>query len=193
MRLVHRLFVTSAGLFVALAALAQTGCQTTVIGCETPNSGGAAIPDPSFEEATPSWTLSTDAEIDPEEAVCTGTQALKIQLNAGLGGTEVARSAQLTGISPDKQYEISWQYRFENCSAAQLVLTMGNFTKTIHFEGTDGTWQKTSLLVTWGSMPPVIVVTPKREGGPADFQGAAFDNNLMWIDDFTIRDTTASN
>lgn len=193
MRLVHRLFVTSAGLLVALAALAQTGCQTTIIGCETPNSGGAAIPDPSFEEATPSWTLAPNAEIDAEESVCTGAHALKIQLNAGLGTGEATKSAPLTGVVSGKEYEISWQYRFENCSSAQLLLKMGNYTKTIHFEGTDGTWQKTSLLVTWGTDPAVIEVSPLREGGPADFQGAAFDNNLMWIDDFTIRDTSASN
>lgn len=193
MSFVHRLLVTSAAVIVSLAALAQAGCQTTIIGCETPNSGGADIPDPSFEEAPAQWTLASHSTIDTEEAVCNGTHALKIQLNAGLGSAEVTRSAPLTGIQSGKQYEVSWQYRFENCSHAELLLKMGSFTKTIHFEGTDGTWQKTSLLVTWNSDPAVIEISPLREGGPTDFQGSAFDNNLMWIDDFTIRDTTASN
>lgn len=183
MSLVHRLLLCGAA---ATFALAASGCQTTVIGCET-SSGGADIPDPSFEETPSGWQLASHSTIDADESVCDGTHALKIKLDSGLGSTETTKSAPLTGIQAGQQYEISWQYRFENCNKAELLLTMGSYTKTIHFEGTDGAWKKTNLLVTWGTDPAIIEIQPIREGSPTDFTGGPFDNNLMWIDDFTIR------
>ncbi|MFO0589238.1 MAG: hypothetical protein U0441_17000 [Polyangiaceae bacterium] len=185
MSLLHRLLLCGAA---AAFALSTSGCQTTVIGCESSN-GGADIPDPSFEETPTAWQLAPHSTIDAEESVCNGSHALKIELDSGLGPAETTKSAALTGIQAGKQYEIAWQYRFENCNKAELLLTMGNYTKTIHFEGTDGAWKKTSLLVTWGTDPAIIELRPMREGSETDFQGGPFDNNLMWIDDFTITAT----
>ena len=190
MSFLSRLLLTSAGLFLALPL---AGCQTTVTGCETPFSGGAELPDPSFEEAQTPWKLASHSRIDDTEGVCDGTHSLLVQLDSGLGSTEPTQSANLTGITADKEYEITFHYRFENGNKAGLRLTTGKYTKSLKFDGSDGRWKQTTLAVTFGSDPVSIAIYPEREGLEGDFQGESFDKNLMWVDDFTIKDVAGSN
>ncbi len=183
-------FALGTGLF---AALPLAGCKPVVTGCEVPFSGGADLPDPSFEETPTQWTLASHSTIDSEEGVCDGSRSLKVELDSGLGSMEVTRSGYFTGITTGKEYEIGFHYRFENCNKASLRLTIGNYDKRLTFDGSEGAWKSASVVVKFANEPAWIDINPERTGAATDYQGAAFDNNLMWIDNFTIKDVAGSN
>ena len=189
MSVLSRLLFTSAGLF---SGLALAGCNPTVTGCEAPDSGGVELPDPSFEESPTQWVLAPHSSIDSEKAVCEGSHSLKVQLDSGIGSTEATRSPTFTGITPGREYELRFQFRYENCKNAELKLVIGNYERLLKFEGVDGTWKDTRFPITFGSDPVWIDVFPRRDGAEGDFQGGEFDNNLMWLDDFTIEDIGAA-
>lgn len=184
------LLFTSVGLFFGLSL---AGCNPTVTGCEAPDSGGAELPDPSFEESPTQWVLAPHSTIDSEKAVCEGSHSLKVQLDSGAGSAEVTRSPTFTGVKPDREYEMRFQFRYENCKNAELQLKIGNYERLLKFEGVDGSWKDTTFTVTFGADPVWIDLRPQREGTDADFQGSEFDNNLMWLDDFTIEDIGPAN
>jgi hypothetical protein len=70
---------------------------------------------------------------------------------------------------------------------------MGNYEKRLQFDGTDGRWKNSSLVVKFTTEPAWIDVNPERTGVATDYQGPEFDNNRMWLDDFTIKDVAGSN
>jgi hypothetical protein len=185
-----KLFFFTLGLFFALPL---SGCKSVVTGCEEPQSGGAALPDPSFEESPSKWTLASHSTVDDKEGVCNGTHSLRVKLDQGVGTTDVTRSAPLTGLKPGTQYEIGFHYRFENCKKAGLKIKVGTYENDLTFDGNQGEWKEASLFVTVANEPVTVDVNPQRVGTAADFSGSPYDNNLMWIDDFTLRDTTLSN
>lgn len=176
-----------------LAALPLAGCKPVVTGCEVPYSGGADLPDPSFEETPTQWTLAPHSTIDSDNGVCDGTRSLKLELDSGLGSLEVTRSGYFSGLQMGKEYEIGFHYRFENCNKAAVRLTIGNYDKRLVFDGSEGAWKDTSLVVKFATEPAWIDINPERSGAASDYQGPAFDNNLMWIDNFTIKDVAGSN
>jgi len=185
MRLLDRAFPLVFGLSLALALPA---CKPTVTGCEESVEGGADLPDYAFEESPTQWTLAPHSTIDDTRSVCFGSRSLKVKLDQGVGSPDVVtRSPNFTGIQLDKEYEISFHYRYENCASAGLYFQIGNYEKHIQFDGVDGDWGDTSIVVKFQSEPAYIDIYPGREGVATDFQGSQFDNNLMWVDDFVIK------
>lgn len=165
-----------------------SGCGPTVTGCEAPNSGGAALPDPSFEESPTRWTLAPHSSIDEEESVCDGTRSLRVQLDAGIGPAESTRSADITGAKPGRDYKVRFQFRYDNGNAAALRVSIGGYNQLISFDGTEPTFKPVTFTVTFGEEPSWVDVRPERKGSPEQYQGGEFDNNVIWIDDFTIED-----
>lgn len=185
MRLFSGLLLSCAGL---LLAFSLTGCGPTVTGCEATDNGGVELPDPSFEESPTLWTLAPNATIDPEHAVCEGSNSLRVQLDSGSGPAEATRSANFTGTTPGRDYEVRFQFRYENGKAAALRATIGGYAQVIKFDGMDKTFKPVSFTVAFGEEPAWVEIRPEREGDPSQFQGSEFDNNVIWIDDFTIED-----
>lgn len=184
MRFLDRALFPAAGLLLALALPA---CKPVVTGCEETPEGGADLPDAAFEENPSLWTLAPHSTIDDTKSVCGGTRSLKVKLDHGLGSMEVTRSAYFEHIEKDKEYELSFHYRYENCAAAGLYLQIGNYDKHIQFDGTNGNWGETSIVVKFFSEPAWIDIYPARTGAATDFEGSQYDNNLMWVDDFVIK------
>lgn len=185
MRLLDRALPLVFGLSLAFALPA---CNPVVTGCEEGVEGGADIPDNAFEEQPTQWILAAHSTIDDTHSVCGGSRSLKIKLDQGVGSPDVfTRSPSFTNIQLDKEYELSFHYRYENAAAAGLWLEIGNYEKHIQFDGTDGNWGETSIVVKFQSEPAYIDIYPGREGDPTTFQGSTYDNNLMWVDDFVIK------
>ena len=166
-------------------ALGLPACGPTVIGCADDSGDGATLPDGSFEEQPTMWTLAAHSTIDDQEAVCGGASSLRVELDQGIGTGEVTRSAPFAGLEPNKEYEVNFHYRQQHCKAAVLVVHIGNYEKQIQFEGNGG-WGDTSLAITVGSEPTWVDIHPMRVGAAGDFATAEHDDNLMWVDDFTI-------
>jgi hypothetical protein len=173
-------------LLVPVLALALPACKPIVVGCQEPIEGGPAVPDASFEEAASLWGLAPHSTIDDQQGVCGGPHSLRVRLDHGLGPAEVTRSAPITGTVPGQTYEVAFHYRFDHCKAASLSVHIGNYEHQLHFEGAGGEWGETSIDVTFGTEPTVIDIRPLREGAESDYATADHDNNLMWVDDFTI-------
>lgn len=166
-------------------AVALPACKPTVIGCEE-DSGGASVTDGSFEEQPTPWALAPHSTIDEQQGVCGSKRSLRVELDQGLGSAETTRSAPLAGLQPGKEYEVAFHYRFDHCAAATLTVDIGSYKHQLHFDGSNGTWGDTSIVVQAGSEPTSIAIHPERTGDPADYATADFDDNLMWVDDFTI-------
>lgn len=179
------LVLSLAGVFFASVL---SGCGPTVTGCEAPDSGGAVLPDPSFEETPTKWTLAPNTTIEEGVAVCDGDRSLRVQLDAGTGPAESTRSADITGTQPGRDYEVRFQFRYENGNDAALRVSIGGYNQLIKFDGTDTTFKPVTFTVTFGEEPTWVNVRPEREGSPDQYQGGEHDNNVIWIDDFTIED-----
>lgn len=182
MRFLDRTPVLLTGLVLSLALPA---CKPVVTGCEE-SPGPADLPDNAFEENPTQWTLGPHSTIDDTKSVCGGARSLKVKLDHGLGTNEVTRSPYFEHVELGKEYELGFHYRYESCSAATLNLQIGNYEKHIQFDGTDGNWGYSSITIKFASEPAWIDIYPTRTGAATDFEGAEFDNNLMWVDDFTL-------
>lgn len=170
---------------LALAPLLPA-CGPTVVGCQEDNAGGGFLPDGSFEEQPTQWSLAPHSTIDDEQGVCGGLHSLRVELDQGLGSADVTRSAPFAGLQPNKAYEVNFHYRYESCKAAILFIHVGGNEQQLQFEGTDSKWGETSFIVQLGSEPMWVDIHPGREGDAADFTTPEHDDNLMWIDDFTL-------
>lgn len=183
MRAVERLWPSVAALAVALALPA---CKPTVIGCQQDDADGAILPDGSFEEEPTQWTLASHSTIDDQRGVCDGGRSLHVVLDHGIGTGEVTSSAAFTGLEPNREYELGFHYRYENCKEATLYLEVGSHHEEITFEGTDGTWGESSFVFQVGTDPARLDIRPGRNGAAEDFATSDYDDNRMWVDAITV-------
>lgn len=152
-----------------------------------PGAGGAAIPDPSFEEDPSQWLLAPQATLDDQGGACESERSIRLKLDKGLGSMEATRSAYLEHVELNHEYTVTFHYRHERCVSAELAVQVGDFEKAIPLEGTDATWKTASMVVTFQTTPAFVFLQARRMGAYDEYQAPEHDDNLVWVDAFAIR------
>jgi hypothetical protein len=161
-------------------------CKSTVIGCQDDGDDSAVLPDGSFQEDPTQWTLAPHSTIDDQLGVCGGSRSLRLALGQGAGPADLTRSAPFAGLVPDKEYEITFHYRYQSCKDATAFVFVGTYEHQVTFQGSDGAWGETSFTVKPGAEPVWVDIRPGRTGDAAAYATPEHDGNLIWVDGFSI-------
>jgi hypothetical protein len=152
---------------------------------DPPPTRTPSLPDGSFEGQPSEWGMGPNAVIQGSVAHG-GARALRVELDHGLGSREVTRSAYFGDIDVGPEYVLTFWYRYESCKSAVFTLSIGDYEKKLRLEGSDSSWQKGSIVVSFAKKPAWVDVTAGRLGSADQYAGPEYDDNVLWLDDIEI-------